>query len=149
MNDKFERKKKRNRTLIELVVASMFNSSTTSHWCEENILFICYVLNRVFKSKNKTSPYEIVKKRQSNLSYFQTWGGLAYVRIPDPERVKLASRAYEWEFIGYAVKNKAYRFYDLNAKVIIKSNEVDFYENKSPFKLRNSGGSKPSQVTVK
>ena len=43
-------------------------------------------------------------------------------------------------FIGYAINSKAYRFYDLNAKVIIESNDADFYENKFPFKLRNSGG---------
>ena len=83
--------------------------------------------------KNKISPYEILKKRQSNLSYFRTWGCLAYVRIPDPKRVKLTSRAYECVFIGYAISSKVYRFSDLNAKVIIKSNDVDFYENKIPY----------------
>jgi len=74
------------------------------------------------------------------LSYFRTSGCLAYVRIPDLKRVKLASRAYECAFIGYANNNEAYQFYDLNAKVIIESNDVDFYENKFPFKSRNSGG---------
>ena len=73
---------------------------------------------------------------------------LAYVRIPDPKRVKLASRAYECVFIGYAVNSKAYRFYDLNAKVTIESNDVDFYESKFPFKSRNSGGSGTSKVPV-
>ena len=105
----------------------------------EILLTVCYVLNRIPKSKSKTSPYEILKKRQPNLSYLRTWGCLAYVRIPDPKRVKLASRAYECVFIGYAINSKVYRFYDLNAKVIIESNDADFYENKFPFKLRNSG----------
>ena len=52
----------------------------------------------------------------------------------------MASRAYECVFIGYAINSKAYRFYDLNAHNIIESNDVDFYETKFPFKLRNSGG---------
>ena len=31
-------------------------------------------------------------------------------------------------------------FYDLENKVIIESNDVDFLENRFPFKSRNSGG---------
>ncbi len=145
MNGKAERK---NRTLTELVVAIMLNSGAASHWWGEILLTVCYVLNRVLKSKNKISPFEILNKRQPNVSYFRTWGCLAYVRIPDPKKVKLASRAYECVFIGYAVNSKAYRFYDLNAKVIIESNDVDFYENRFPFKSINSGGTRTSQSSV-
>lgn len=46
-------------------------------------------------------------------------GCLAYVRITDPKRVKLASRAYECVLVGYATNSKACRCYGLNAKVII------------------------------
>lgn len=74
------------------------------------ILTFCYVLNRVSKSKNNISPYEILKKRQPNLSYFITWGCLAYVKIMDPKLIKLASKAYECVLIGYVVNIKAYRF---------------------------------------
>jgi len=57
-----------------------------------------------------------------------------------PKRVKLASRAYECVFIGYALNSKGYRFYDLKAKVIIESNDAEFYETKFPFLSRDSGG---------
>ena len=57
------------------------------------------------------------------------------------DRLKLASRAYECLFIDYAVNSKAYRFYNLKGQVIIKSNDVGFFKDKFPFKLRNSGGS--------
>ena len=53
------------------------------------------------------------------MSYFRTWGCLAYVRIPDPKKIKLASKSYECVFISYAVNNKAYRIYDLNTHNII------------------------------
>ena len=42
-------------------------------------------------------------------------------------------------FIGYAKNSKAYRFYDLENKVIIESNDVDFFKDKFSFKSRNSG----------
>ncbi|CAJ2637004.1 unnamed protein product [Trifolium pratense] len=143
MNGKAERK---NRTLTELVVAIMLNSGAAKHWWGEIILTVCFVLNRIPKSKRSESAYEILKKRQPNLSYLRTWGCLAYVRKPDPKRVKLASRAYECVFIGYAANSKAYRFFDLNEKVIIESNDADFYENKFPFKSRNSGGTEQDNI---
>ena len=114
----------------------------------EILLTICYVLNRVPKLKSNISPYEILKKRQPKLSYLRTWVCLAYVRIQDTKRVKLANRAYECVFIRCEANSEAYRFYDLNAKVIIESNDVEFYEEKFPFKSRNSGGTQSSHIHV-
>jgi len=87
--------------------------------------------------KSKTSPYEILKKRQPNVSYLLTWGCLANVIISDRKRVKLTSRVYECIFNGYALKSKVHRFYD-----------DDFYQKRFPFKTRNNGGTKTSQVNV-
>ncbi|KAL4026406.1 hypothetical protein IC575_014836 [Cucumis melo] len=117
MNGKAERK---NRTLTELVIAILLESGVAPSWWREIFKTINYVLNRIPKSNSKTSPYEVLKHKAPNLSYLRTWGCLAYVRIPDPKRRKLASRAYECVFIGYAKNNKAYRFYDLENKVIIE-----------------------------
>lgn len=82
------------------------------------------------------------------MSYLRTWGYLAYVRISDLKRVKLASRVYECVCIGYAASSKSYRCYDLNSKVIIESNDIEFYEDKIPFKSRNSGGTDSNHIPV-
>ena len=111
INSKSERK---NRTLTELAVSILLNSGASSHWWGEILLTACYILNRIPKSKSKISPFEILRNYKLNVSYFRTWRCLAYVRIPDPKRIKLASRAYECVFIGYAVNSKAYRFYNIN-----------------------------------
>jgi hypothetical protein len=63
------------------------------------------------------------------LSYFLNLGLSDISSDFEPKRV---SRAYECLFIGYAIIREAYRFYDLNAKVIIKSTDVDFYEVSTP-----------------
>jgi hypothetical protein len=47
-------------------------------------------------------------------------GIVDYNWILDPNRIELTSRVNECVFIGYAVNSGAYRFYDLNAKVIIE-----------------------------
>jgi hypothetical protein len=73
----------------------MLSSGAASHWWGEILLTVCYVLNRIPNSKSLISPYELWKNKKPNVSYFKVWGCLAYVRIPDPKRSKLASRAYE------------------------------------------------------
>jgi len=145
MNGKAERK---NRTFSELIVATLLNSGAASFWWGEILLTVCYVLNRIPKSKSSITPYELFKGKKPNLSYFRTLGSLAYVRIPDPKRKKLASRAYECVFIGYAINSKAYRFYDLKNQVVIVSNDVDFFEDKFPFRSKTSGGSSSSSSTL-
>jgi len=50
----------------------------------------------------------------------------------EPKKVKLTSRAYECVFIEYVINSEAYRFYDLNAKVIIELKDIDFYVNNYP-----------------
>lgn len=144
MNGKAERK---NRTFSELVVALLISSGAASHWWGEALMTVCYVLNRIPKSKTQVTPFELWKNRKPNVSYFRTWGCLAYVRKPDPKRSKLSSRAYECVFVGYSLNSKSYKFYDINNKVIIESIDADFFEHKFPFKLKsidnslgNSGG---------
>ena len=51
-------------------------------------------------------------------------------------------------FIGYAFNSKAYGFFDLTDRVIIESNDVEFYKFKFPFKLKNSGGMTSSNVSL-
>ena len=145
MNGKDERK---NRTLCELVVATLLNSGAASYWWGEIILTVFYVLNRVPNSKTYTSPIERWLNRKPNVFYFLVWGCLAYVRIPDLKRSKLASRAYECAFIGYAIHSKAYRFYDIKNNVIIEPLDVDFFEDKFPFKSKNSGGGGSSENKI-
>lgn len=80
MNSKAERK---NKTLIELVIAIMLNCGVTSHRWKDVLLTVFYVLKRVPKFNNNISPYEILSKIQPKLSYFRTWSCMAYVKIMD------------------------------------------------------------------
>jgi len=64
---------------------------------------------------------------------------LAYDWIMDHKRVKLTSRAYEYVFIEYVINSEAYRFYDLNAKVIIELKDADFYVNIYPLNKEQWG----------
>ena len=150
---------KLNVEINKIVASSSYIVSSFNVWharlCHVNkkliknmsrLLTVCYVLNRVPNSKTNTSPIERWLNRKPNVSYFRVWGCLAYVRIPDPKRSKLASRAYECVFIGYAIHSKTYRFYDIKNNVIVESLDVDFFEDKFPFKSKNSGGSSENKI---
>lgn len=80
---------------------------------------VCFVLNRVHNAKNRMSPYELWKGWNPNISYFRIWRCLAYVRIPYPKRIILASGVYRCVFIGYSSTTTGYMFYDLENKVIL------------------------------
>ena len=58
MNNKVERK---NRTLSELVVAILLNLGAAPSWWTKIFRTVYHVLNRIPKSKNTTSPYEVFK----------------------------------------------------------------------------------------
>lgn len=64
------------------------------------------------------------------------------------KRVKLTTSSYECIFIRYATNTKTYLCYDLNSKVTIESNNVEFYKDKLPFKSRNSLGTESNHIHV-
>ena len=68
MNGKAERK---NITFTKSVAVVLLNSGATSSWWGEILLTVCYVFNRIPKSKTKISPYEIWKNRKP---FLRTWG---------------------------------------------------------------------------
>ena len=107
---------------------------------------------RVPHKKSHITPFEMWKGHKPNLGYLRVWGCLAYVRLTDPKMPKLGIRATTCPFLGYAINSAAYRFFDLENKIIFESGDAIFHEEKFPFKLKNSGGeenilSQPSSFT--
>ena len=78
--------------------------------------------------------------------------GLSCLRLTDPKMPKLGIRATICAFLSYAINSAAYRFFDLENKIIFESGDAIFHEENFPFKLKNSGGeenilSQPSSST--
>ena len=74
------------------------------------------------------------------MGYLRVWGCLAFVRLTDPKIPKLGIRATTCAFLGYTINSAAYRFFDLENKIILELGDAIFHEGKFPFKLKNSGG---------
>ena len=55
---------------------------------------------------------------------------------------KLSIRATTCAFLSYTINSAAYRYFDLENKIIFEFGDAIFHEEKFPFKLKNSGGEK-------
>ena len=80
------------------------------------------------------------KGHKPNLRYLRVCGCLAYVRLTGPKTPKLGLRATTCTFLGYTINSAAYRYFDLENKIIFEFGDAIFHEEKFPFKLKNSGG---------
>ena len=75
------------------------------------------------------------------MGYLRVWGCLAYVRLINPKIPKLGIKASTYAFLSYAINSAAYRFFDLENKIIFEFGGTIFHEKKkNPSKLKNSGG---------
>ena len=109
---------RKNKTLTELTNTMLIESSAPLHFLGEAILTVCHVLNKVPLKKSHTITFEMWKGHKPNLGYLREWGCLAYVRLIDPKMPKLGIRATTYAFLGYAINSTAYRFFDLENKII-------------------------------
>ena len=103
------------------------------HFLGEAILTACHVLNRVPHKKSHTTPFEMWKGHKPDLGYLRVWGCLAYARFTDPKIPKLGIRATICAFLDFAINSAAYRFFDLEKKIIFESGDAIFHEKKKSF----------------
>ena len=62
---------RKHKTLKEMINAILFNDGLGKGFLGEVLLTACHVLNIVRNKKTKVTPYELWKKRKSNLSYIR------------------------------------------------------------------------------
>ena len=74
------------------------------------------------------------------MRYLRVGGCLVFVRLMDPKRPKLGVKAVTCAFLGYATNSTAYRFFDIENKIIFESCDAIFHEEKFPFKSKNGRG---------
>ena len=136
---------RKNRTLKDMV-NSMLNSSGLPHYMwREALLTANTILNRIPHKKTSESPYELWKGKIASYKKLKVWGCLAKVQVPLPKRTKLGPKTIDCVFIGYASNSSTYRFLvikyevlDINNNIIMKSIDVEFFEEIFPFKERHN-----------
>ena len=80
--------------------------------------------------ENKT-PEEAWSGEKPMVEYFQIFGCVAHVHVPDQRRSRLDDKCRKCVFLGVSDESKAWRLYDPVSKKIIISKDVVFEEDES------------------
>ncbi|KAK8508672.1 hypothetical protein V6N13_116185 [Hibiscus sabdariffa] len=105
---------------------------------------------------NKT-PYEILKNKRPNISYFHPFGCKCFVLNNGKDNLgKFDAKSDEAIFLGYSLNSKAYRVFNKRTLVVEESIHVVFDDNLLPRKdscddddvgiLEENGGEQSSKV---
>ena len=93
-----------------------------------------YAKNRLPSPKiaHKT-PFEIVYNIKTSVKHMRVLGCQAYILTPKEKRLKWDPKARAGVFLGYEEVFKAYRVYDIEAKQVVISRDVNFDESTFGF----------------
>jgi hypothetical protein len=117
-----------NRTIVEAGRSLLHAKHLPLELWGEAIACATYTLNRVSNSMSTTTPHQIWYGVKPNVSHLRIFGSIAFIHIPKADRRKLDSKSLKCYFVGYALTQKAYRFWDLNQRKIKISRDVIFDE---------------------
>ena len=121
---------RKNRTLLDMSRTMLAEHNLPGYFWAEAVSTACYVANRALirGTLNKT-PYELVKKRTPNISYFRIFGCRCYILVNGKSNIgKFDSRSDEGIFLGYSERSKAYRVFNRRTLVVEESVHVKFIE---------------------
>nr|GFA37672.1 retrovirus-related Pol polyprotein from transposon TNT 1-94 [Tanacetum cinerariifolium] len=125
---------RRNRTLIEAARTMLIFSKAPMFLWAEAVATACYTQNRsLIHTRHHKTPYELVNKKKSNLTFFRVFGALCYPTNDSEDLGKLQPTADIGIFVGYAPSRKGYRIYNKRTRRIMKTIHIQFDELTEPM----------------
>ena len=125
----------KNRHLLEVGRALIFNMNVPTHLWGDAILTSCYLINRMpTRVLNYETPLQTLKntfpntRLTSNLP-LKNFGCTVFIRVPTHFRSKFDPRTKKYIFLGYAPNKKGYRCINPTTRIIHISMDVNFIEN--------------------
>ncbi|KAL8156686.1 hypothetical protein AgCh_001692 [Apium graveolens] len=121
---------RKNRTLQETARTLLHESKLPRKFWAEAVHTSCYVLNRVLiRPILLKTPYELLKKRTPNISYFRVFGSKCFILDTQNNRGKFDAKSTEGIFLGYSTTSKAYRVYNSVKNKVEESINISFNES--------------------
>ncbi|UYV83303.1 hypothetical protein LAZ67_23000451 [Cordylochernes scorpioides] len=115
-----------NRTLIETARTLLFDSGLPMAFWAEAVATASYVKNCTpHRSIKLDTPMEKWKGRKPSIRHLRIFGCLAFWPITQQHRSKFMPKSRKGIFVGYSLKRKAYRVYDIITKKIEEEEEDD------------------------
>ena len=135
-----------NRTLLNSVRAMLHDSRLDASFWDEALGTAVYVHNRVpTRALGGITPHRAWTGKKPRIGHIRAFGCLCFAHVPKVERMKLAPRARKCVLVGYEHDMRAYRLWDVEAKAIIVSRDVDFWEGVSwDVETAGRGGAAPA-----
>ncbi|RDX97959.1 hypothetical protein CR513_19193, partial [Mucuna pruriens] len=131
--------KRKNRHLLEVARALLFQMSVPNVYWGEAVLTAAYLINRLpTQVLNSISPIKHM------LSFFpssplmlslpsRVFGCVAFVHSHNPHHGKLGPKAVKYVFISYPSNKKGFKCYHLPSRRFFVSMDVTFHETQSFF----------------
>nr|KAJ0190060.1 hypothetical protein LSAT_V11C800416990 [Lactuca sativa] len=89
----------------------------------------CFTQNRSLIHRiHKKTPYEMLKDRKPDVSFFHVFGCICYILNQRDPRSKFEPKADKGIFVGYSSISKAFRVFHVNRQCIEESIHVKFDE---------------------
>jgi hypothetical protein len=134
---------RKNRQLLEVVRASLFEAHMSTKYWGEAITAATYLINRIPSSTlGFQTPLSVLHKAicSPTVSHLQlrVFGCTAFVHLHKPLRNKLDPRALKCIFVGYAQHQKGYRCYHPPTQKLYVTLDVVFHENRMYYSAPES-----------
>ncbi len=143
--------------IVEITRAMLNEKNLPNYFWAEAVAIAIYIMNRTpIATVHSMTPEKKFIGKKPDVSHLRMFSCIAYVHVPDEKRSKLDPKAEKCIFIGYSLKQKKYRCFNLSSQKLQVSRDVVFDEMVSwypPLKIVEDGkarnGDVPSNVEQK
>nr|GEX26130.1 zinc finger, CCHC-type, retrotransposon Gag domain protein [Tanacetum cinerariifolium] len=122
---------RKNKALIEAAKTMLAESKLPIMFWTEAVRTACYVLNKVsVTSPHNKTPYALLTGNIPSASHFKPFGCHVTILNTSDHLSKFDGKADEGYIFGYSTSSKAYRVYNVPNKMVEKSMNLRFLEEK-------------------
>lgn len=114
--------------------ALRFQGNLPLRFLGDCVLAATHIINRTPSvANNGMTPYEMLYNKPPTYEHFKVFGCIGYVRNAARQMDKFDPSADQCVFIGYPIRQKGWKVYNLRTKDFLVSRDVIFYEEVFPF----------------
>ncbi|TXG46600.1 hypothetical protein EZV62_027900 [Acer yangbiense] len=121
---------KKNRTVMEMARCLMAEKKLPKNFWAEAVYTAVYLLNKLpTRAVQGKTPIEAWSGVKPSAKHLKVFGSICYSHVADAKRSKLDDKAEMGIFLGYVVNSKGYRVFNLQAKKLIISRDIQVDED--------------------
>lgn len=87
-----------------------FSKAPPEMWAEA-VAYATYLSYKIPSGQKNETPFELLNKKQPDISHLMIFGFKAFVHIPDQKRKKLDPKSIEGVLVGFCERTKGYRVF--------------------------------------